>query len=67
MNALQKLIESRFKNQSEMAQSIGVSQGLVSEWLSGNKKPSGQKCLLIHKKFGVPLHELRPDIYPEQF
>jgi DNA-binding transcriptional regulator YdaS (Cro superfamily) len=66
MQSMKELLEiknSSFKNQKEMADFIGVSQGSLSDWLSGEKRISPNNAKKIEKLFGIPRELLRPDIY----
>jgi DNA-binding transcriptional regulator YdaS (Cro superfamily) len=61
INALKQAIE-RAGGQTELARSIGTTQGHVSQWLRRGKVPA-DKVLLIEKATGVPRYELRPDVF----
>jgi DNA-binding transcriptional regulator YdaS (Cro superfamily) len=61
---LQRAFEIFKCNASELARQIGgdcVRQN-VQYWLKENKPPA-EYCLKINEVSGVPLHELRPDVY----
>jgi DNA-binding transcriptional regulator YdaS (Cro superfamily) len=45
-----------------LADSLGVSRAVVSLWKWRGIPPG--HCLKIHRITNVPLHQLRPDIYP---
>jgi DNA-binding transcriptional regulator YdaS (Cro superfamily) len=49
---------------ADIAYWLGVSPQCVQNWRSGRNhiKPSYAKT--ISKKFRVPLHEIRPDVWP---
>lgn len=53
--------------QTEFADSLGVSQGLVSQWLSGETRITPEKAMAIEIATNglVKKQELRPDIWPE--
>lgn len=50
-------------NQRQFADLLGVSEGRVSQWLSTGRVPI-ERCRDISRITSIPLHELRPDIYP---
>ena len=52
-------------SQSELAKRIGTTQATVSRW----KRPPAEYVLAIENatKGRVNRHQLRPDIYPENF
>ncbi len=51
--------------QAEFAKACGISQGLVSQFLAGAKKPGWKTCQQIEKatKGRVTRHQLRSDIF----
>lgn len=51
-------------SQQRLAEAIGVTQGFISQMLSGAKRVPASLCLPIERATGVSRHELRPDIYP---
>ena len=52
--------------QGALAEKLGVSQGLVSHWITGRKDIQPEEALAIAKMSGyrVRPHDLRPDIWP---
>lgn len=62
MKGLNKL-RALFGTQKEMALGLGLSESVISEWLSEIKKPSVENAKLIEKIFGIPREEIRPDIF----
>ena len=44
-----------------MAKKLGTTKENVSQWVD----LPARRCLVVHKQTGIPLHELRPDIYPK--
>jgi plasmid maintenance system antidote protein VapI len=44
---------------------LGCEKSRASQIINGHVKPSAALALKISQKFGTPLWELRPDIYPE--
>ena len=53
-------------SQSELARSLGVTQGTISHWLNGRARIPAERVLGIELATGgkVTRHELRPDLYP---
>lgn len=52
-------------SQAALAESIGVSQQTVSNWLKKTKAGVAAEYVLpIERETGVPRYELRPDLYP---
>ena len=47
----------------EFAERAGVQDSAVCKWERG--RVSAIKALTVHQITGIPLHELRPDIYPK--
>jgi DNA-binding XRE family transcriptional regulator len=41
---------------------VGVTQPTWAKWEDGQVPP--EQCLAVHDATGLPLHLLRPDIYP---
>lgn len=46
---------------SALSRQIGITRQAISQW---DRIPAEQ-CRQVSEISGVPLHELRPDIYPE--
>jgi DNA-binding transcriptional regulator YdaS (Cro superfamily) len=63
---LAKYLERQGVTQSEFARTLGVTPGLVWQWLNKHRPIAPQKALLIEEKTSgaVTRHELRPDVYP---
>ncbi len=51
--------------QAEFAERLGVSQGLVSQWLLGRTRITAERCRDIERvtNGAVTRRELRPDLY----
>lgn len=54
--------------QTALAARVGVTQGMVFQWLSGRKRVAAEKVIAVSAASGwqVTPHELRPDIYPNK-
>lgn len=47
-----------------LAQTLDVSPETVRLWRHGQRNPAPQKAQALNRALGIPLHILRPDIYP---
>lgn len=65
MTALQCAVR-KAGSQSSFAEAIGVSQQIVSYWLSRGRPLPAEFVLAAEAHFAVPRHELRPDLYPPE-
>ncbi|HMU15864.1 MAG TPA: YdaS family helix-turn-helix protein [Thauera aminoaromatica] len=63
---LQTYLETHKVSQSEFARRLGITPGLVWQWLNGVRPISATKVIPIETATAgaVCRHELRPDIYP---
>jgi DNA-binding transcriptional regulator YdaS (Cro superfamily) len=63
---LHDYLKSEKVSQAELARRLGVTQGMVWQWLRGVRRVSAEKVLALeqatHGK--VSRHEIRPDLYP---
>ena len=48
----------------ELAKFLGKTPGFASQIKTGASKLPPGSCIAVSKEFNIPLHELRPDIYP---
>lgn len=63
--ALQKAID-KVGSPTALARKIGLSHNAqIFVMLNRDKKASAKYVLAIHQVTGVPLYELRPDLYPK--
>lgn len=51
---------------SKLAGFLESSDPYASNIKAGRQKVSSKVALEIHKHFGIPLWEIRPDIYPRE-
>lgn len=65
---IQKSLDIHGGTQTSFAKACGVSQGLVSQFLRGAKKPGWKTCQKIEliTQGKVTRHQLRPDIFGEK-
>lgn len=52
--------------QTELARKLGTSQARVWQWLRPGRRLPAEYVLQIERATGVPRHELRPDLYPQE-
>lgn len=50
---IKQILEENDFSQQKFADTLGVNQTTVSQWLLGRKKPGYDSIMLIHEKFGV--------------
>jgi DNA-binding transcriptional regulator YdaS (Cro superfamily) len=50
----------------ELADFLNISGGFASQIKSGHRKMPPKYCVRVSEKFGIPLHKLRPDIFPSR-
>lgn len=48
----------------ELVEFLGVTKGFVSQLKTEKSKLPAKDCIRVSERFGIPLHELRKDIYP---
>lgn len=49
---------------SQLTEFLQCTTSFTSQLQTGKKKCPADKAILISERFGVPLWEIRPDIYP---
>jgi DNA-binding transcriptional regulator YdaS (Cro superfamily) len=47
---------------ADLARSLGVSHSSVCDWRRASRIPV-KRALEIHERFGIALHEIRPDVW----
>jgi DNA-binding transcriptional regulator YdaS (Cro superfamily) len=63
--ALKRALAKADDNQSAFAAAVGTSQQRISYLLKNGKSMPAELVLKTEEVYGIPRHELRPDIYPE--
>lgn len=58
MTNLKRMRKLRKVSQIELAQGIGVTQGAVSQWETGDAKPSLENLIAIARFFGCKVDDL---------
>lgn len=51
---LRSWIERSGRNQKQAAEYLGISEGFLSQWLSGKRRPSLEVAFDLEAKTGVP-------------
>ena len=47
-----------------LAEFLGTTMGFVTHIKKGRRKLPPKDCVRVSEKFAIPLHDLRPDIFP---
>lgn len=55
---IRELMKERSLNQIQLAQSLGVTQGMISAWVLGKKLPSIASLWVLADYFGVDIDYL---------
>lgn len=57
---------TKLHGQTELARRLGVSQGMVWQWVSGRRPVAAHRCAAIEAATGGAVRKelLRPDVYP---
>jgi DNA-binding transcriptional regulator YdaS (Cro superfamily) len=65
MDILRQYIEKRGLSQKAFGDLVGVSQGMVSQWLTGARPISPESAKAIEERThgAIRRHKLRPDIF----
>lgn len=62
MQQLRRFLEQRELTQEAFADQVGVTQGQVSNWLTGKKRPSLDNLLSIASITKIPIEKLIADL-----
>ena len=63
---LARICEERGMLRKDMAAALGVSPSVLSEWIAGIKRPSGDNRALIEMLYGVESRRWTPaDLLPQ--
>lgn len=63
--AIHRVIE-RLGGPSAAASALGLkTPSVIANWRSRNRIPAGH-VLAVERVTGIPRHELRPDLYPQE-
>ncbi len=66
MNKLKQTIHEKQMSYAEVGRKIGYGRDMVSRHCSGDRKISAEAAYKYNKELGIPLHELRPDIFEKE-
>lgn len=63
---IDEFLKERDMTQGELASELGVSQGLVSHWVTERKQIQPEEALALceFSAWRIRPHDLRPDIWP---
>lgn len=64
---LKRYMESKGKNQKELAEIVGVSAPTMNDWIQGKKFPRIDKIEILAKYFGILKSDLIEDKTEEHF
>lgn len=65
---LKTYFEKTDVKQTDLARRIGVTPGMVWQWVHSHRQIAAENVLTIEKETGgkVSRHDLRPDLYPRE-
>ncbi len=65
---LREYLDSSGTSQAELAKRLGVTQGLIWQWLHGRRQIAAESGITYEQPPAGPVsrHDLRPDIYPRE-
>lgn len=62
LEALRVYRERKKLSTRQLGAILDVAGATVSRWETGARKPDESECLKIHRKLGIPVRKLRPDL-----
>ncbi|CCO24006.1 protein of unknown function [Maridesulfovibrio hydrothermalis AM13 = DSM 14728] len=63
MNKLLQTINERKISFAEVGRLVGYGRDTISRHCNGQRQISAEAALRYNKALGIPLHEMRPDIF----
>ncbi|WP_375592274.1 transcriptional regulator [Chitiniphilus eburneus] len=54
------LCQEKDRTQQRLADALGVSQGLISQWVNTGRPIAPRHCIKLSRITGIPLDKLRP-------
>ena len=65
---ISEFIESKKLTQQQFAGMVGVSQGLIWQWINGRQKVTAERAIQIERATdgAINRHDLRPDLFHAQ-
>lgn len=64
MNAVKKYIEAHGTTPFAVAQLVGFSPSTVCRHVRDERIISAESAAIYHRELGIPLSDLRPDLFP---
>ena len=64
MPLIKNALRERNMSQRDLAVALGISPGRVSQ-IMVSEKVSAERALELQRVLGIPLHEMRADIWPK--
>jgi DNA-binding transcriptional regulator YdaS (Cro superfamily) len=61
-------LQQKGLSQAAFGARLGVTQGLVWQWISGHRRVTAERAVQIHQETRgkVSKHELRPDVFGQR-
>lgn len=66
MQSVKAFMQRKSITQSDLANEVGVTQGMISLWLSGRKRPSLDNLVSLSRITGVTIEDLISDVTHEE-
>ncbi|MBQ7609309.1 MAG: helix-turn-helix transcriptional regulator [Desulfovibrionaceae bacterium] len=66
MNILDEYRKREKLTYSEVSRRVGLTTQSVFYHCKGKKKISAESAVTYHNALGIPLHDLRPDLWPAE-
>lgn len=66
MNILMKTIKTQKMSFAEVGRLVKYGRDTVSRHCNGQRQISAEASLRYNKALGIPLHELRPDLFEKE-
>lgn len=61
--SLKDYMSATGKKDADIAAALGVNPEVVRLWRHGRRKINAERAIALSKVTGIPLHELRPDLW----
>ncbi|MGZ5053345.1 MAG: helix-turn-helix domain-containing protein [Methylobacter sp.] len=60
-----KSLINKYKTKAEFCRAIGISDQFLNQIVKGKRPIPPKAALKLNELHGIPLHEIRPEIYPK--
>jgi len=60
-----KTVREKYKTAADLCREIGISEQFWHQIKKKERRIPPKTAYAIHRIHGIPLHEIRPDIFPE--